>query len=125
MNLTQLKNHLAKVHSLAVMSLSDSENYRLPDVDQRYAPTATQLAVSAESAANALNLPLTCVQSIWRKAAELINEKNAIFPAPGQNEEARMVLNYSGKAPHLVTPSKGGGFACDGNCPNWKSVPTQ
>ena len=122
MNLTQRKNHLAKVHSLAVMSLSDSENYREPDVDQCHAPTATQLAVSVESVANALNLPLTCVQSIWRKAAELINDKNAIFPAPGQNEEARMVLSYSGKTPHLVTPSKGGGFACDGNCPNWKSI---
>ena len=33
-----------------------------------------------------------------------------------------MVLSCSGKVPHLVTPTKGGGFSYDGNCPNWKSL---
>ena len=33
-----------------------------------------------------------------------------------------MVLSYTGKTPHMVTPTKGGGFSCDSNCPNWKSL---
>ena len=33
-----------------------------------------------------------------------------------------MVLSYSGKSPHMVTPVKGGGFSCDSNCANWKSL---
>lgn len=33
-----------------------------------------------------------------------------------------MILSYAGKAPHLVTPGKGGGYNCGMNCPNWKSI---
>ena len=33
-----------------------------------------------------------------------------------------MVLSYSGKMPHMVTPKKGGDFSCDSNCPSWKSM---
>ena len=25
-------------------------------------------------------------------------------------------------SPHMVTPTKGGGFSCDSNCPNWKAM---
>ena len=57
-----------------------------------------------------------------KKANELIRNPDAIVSAPGQTPESRMVLSYCGKVPHLVTPTKGGGFSCDGNCPNWKSL---
>lgn len=33
-----------------------------------------------------------------------------------------MVLSYSGKTPHMVTPKKGGDFSCDSSCPNWKPM---
>ena len=69
-----------------------------------------------------LNVPITCVEGIWNKAVKLLQEENAIVPAPGQSPEARMVLSYTGKTPHMVTPTKGGGFSCDSNCPNWKSL---
>ena len=46
----------------------------------------------------------------------------AIAPAPGQPSEARMVLSYSGKTPHMVTPKKIGDFSCDSSYPNWKSL---
>ena len=86
------------------------------------AESGKQLSVDVEAAATNLNVPLTCVEGIWKKANELIRNPDAIVPAPGQTPESRMVLSYSGKVPHLVTPTKGGGFSCDGNCPNWKSL---
>ena len=67
-------------------------------------------------------MPITCVEGICKKAKELINTENTIVPAPGQCTEARMVLSYSKKTPHMVAPTKDGGFSCDSDCPNWKSL---
>lgn len=69
-------------------------------------------------------------ESVWftmrmqqrQKAKELLTKENAIVPAPGQSSEARMVLSYTNKLPHMVTPTKGGVFSCESNCPNWKSL---
>ncbi len=119
MNISQRKRHLAKVHSSAVMSLSESH---APDKDEVQATTAPQLAVPVQSAVKGFNVPIMCLEGIRRKATELIGNESAIASAPGQSEEAKMVLSHSGKTPHLVTPSKGGGYACDANCPNWKSI---
>ena len=62
------------------------------------------------------------LEGIWTKASELISTNDAIVPAPGQDLGARMVLSYSGKVPHMVTPKKGGEFSCDSSCLNWKSM---
>ena len=78
--------------------------------------------MSVEDASEQVNIPLNCLEGVWAKASELVNTSNAIVPAPGQDPEARMVLSYSGKLPHMVTPTKGGGFSCDSNCPNWKAM---
>ena len=83
---------------------------------------AGSISVDADSVAKVLNLPSTCIEGIWLKAGELLQKENAIVPAPGQSPEARMVLSYSGKVPHMVTPTKRGGFSCDSSCPNWKSL---
>ena len=56
------------------------------------------------------------------KGQKLMETDGAIVPAPGQPPEARMVLSYNGKPPHLVTPKKSGDFSCDSSCPNWKSL---
>ena len=77
--------------------------------------------MSVEDASEQVNIPLNCLEGVWAKASELVNTSNAIVPAPGQDPEARMVLSYSGKLPHMVTPTKGG-FSCDSNCPNWKAM---
>ena len=37
-----------------------------------------------------------------------LNTDGAIVPAPGQKPEARMVLSYSGKVPHMVSYNKTG-----------------
>lgn len=79
------------------------------------------LSVDVLSAAKGMSVPLTCMEGVWRKARELVCNENAMVHAPGQSLQARMVLSHSGKAPHLVTPNKGGRFSCDSNCPNWKS----
>ena len=77
------------------------------------------LPVDAVIVSACTNLPLTCVEGLWVKAVKLLQEENA---APGQSAEARMVLSSSSKTPHMVVPTKGGGFSCDSNCPNWKSM---
>ena len=67
-------------------------------------------------------MPLTCMEGIRRKAGELLQDPDAMAAALGQSHEAHMILSYAGKAPHLVTPGKGGGHNCGMNCPNWKSI---
>ena len=48
----------------------------------------------------------------------MLSNQTAMVAVPGQSEEARTVLFYDSKAPHLVTPQKGWGFNCDLSCPN-------
>ena len=131
MSIQQRKTHISKVHSLHLASAMSEITYEPSSSDK---PCASQkLSLTAESAAKGMNIPLVSVEGIicppqlpfsilWRKATELISDANAIGPAPGQNEQARMVKSFNGKAPHLVTPTKAGGYTCDANCPNWKSI---
>ena len=53
----------------------------------------------------------------------MLNSPHGMSSAPGQPEEARMVLSRSGKRPHLVLPCKGR-FKCDSDCLNLKSLGT-
>ena len=80
------------------------------------------LSVDMENASVQTNIPVNCLRGVWKKASDLLKGSNAIVMAPGQDEQARMVLSYSGHAPHMVVPKKGGDFSCDANCPNWKSL---
>ena len=115
MNSTQRKQHLTKVHSLCVSGSSNNSSACDGNI-------GGDLLVEAESAAQELHLPLACVQGIWRKAAELLSKKNAVVTAPGHDDDnVKMVLSYSSKTPHTVTPTKLG-YACDNNCANWKSI---
>ena len=69
-----------------------------------------------------VNIPPGCLEGIWAKASMLISDSRVISSAPGQDKAARMVLSYSGKFRHMVTPTKGGGFSYDSSCPNWKAL---
>ena len=134
MNTQQRARHLSKVQSLAMAVTEVHESasiqgsaYTSPASPQmhlegRTAPSPSVLSVDVLSAAQGMTVPLTCMEGIWNKATELLNDPSAMSPAPGQSLESQMVLSYSGSAPHLVTPVKGGGYSCDANCPNWKSL---
>ena len=37
-------------------------------------------------------------------------------------EATHIVKNSSGPNPHMVTAKKTGQYACDSECPNWKSL---
>ena len=122
MTTQQRKAHLARVHSAQVVS-NDSESVcGLSAATKSTSPSC--LSLSVEDAAMRVSVPLKCLEGVWKKAHELLNTEGAIAPAPGQapKAEARMVLSYSGKAPHMVLPRKGGDFSCDGSCPNWKAL---
>ena len=41
---------------------------------------------------------------------------------PGGNSKDRMVKSSLGPRPHIITAKKTGQYACDGQCPNWKSL---
>ena len=116
MNAQQRQKHLSRVHSISLAEAEDNSN-----IGSCSASKGT-LSIDAETVAKSSNLPVTCVEGILQKASKLLQEENAIVPAPGQSPEARKVLSYSSKTPHMVTPVKGGGFTCDTSCPNWKSI---
>ena len=113
MTAQQRSSHLHKVHSTTVSNVEKAE---------AGGRGTACISIDVEAAAKELNLPLTCIEGIWRKAGELIQKQNAIVAAPGQSLEARMVLSYTGKVPHMVIPTKAGGYSCDQSCPNWKSL---
>ena len=85
-------------------------------------PSLRQLSVDMTSVAAEVTIPQPCLQGIWKKAEELLNSPGSITAAPGNSEEARMVLSRSGQRPHLVVPCKGGKYKCDPNCANFKSL---
>ena len=129
-NSEQRKRHLSKVRSATVCDACEPEA-ESSDGDVRSCPEIQYgrgnsllktLSVDVDSAIKAVNLPATCLEGMWSKAADLLHKEHAIAPAPGHSPEAKMVLSYSGKSPHMVTPVKGGGFSCDSNCANGKSL---
>ena len=99
-----------------------STSYIDEHLDSAIPISSSALSIDVHTAAVKLNIPLICLEGIWEKAKQLITTEGAIALAPGQDPQARMVLSYSGKAPHMVTPKKGGGFSCDSSCPNWKAL---
>ena len=64
-----------------------------------------QLSVSAVDSRIA-KLSLVTLQHMWNKAEELLNDRSAISPAPGNDKTARMVLSNA---------------KCDASCLNWVS----
>lgn len=127
MSMQQRQKHLSKAHSAIVSDVQTSglekSSSAVGSSDSgSTVPAIDDLSVDAATVAKDCNLPLTCVEGIFRKVKELLTKENAIVPAPGQSSEARMVLSYTNKLPHMVTPTKGGVFSCKSNCPNWKSL---
>ena len=135
----QRKNHLSKLQSVVLKSTIGENGLHLcskpsnspastslqlssPDNAAVQISVSSELSVDVSTAATLVNIPITCLEGIWIKARKLIETDGAIAPAPGQLPEARMVLSYSGKPPHMVTPKKNGDFSCDSSCPNWKSL---
>ena len=68
-----------------------------------------------------LRLPISAIDAISRKALDILSVDGGIIAAPGQ-PTARMVMSKTGKRPHLIVPKKNGGFACDDDCPQYKSA---
>lgn len=62
-----------------------------------------------------MKLPFTTVEGIWKKAASLVAEANAIVPAPGFDAKDKRI------SPHLVRVS-GHRYRRDDHCPHFKSI---
>ena len=84
--------------------------------------TKVSLSVDASSFADSVAIPKTVICAIWNKTTELLNDTGSICKFPGGNTKDRMVKSTSGSRPHLVTFKKSGQYACDNECPNWKSM---
>lgn len=82
----------------------------------------SSLSVPFEQAVLGTQLPRPVAEGIWKKAAMLTKEKNAIVVAPGLGEKDRMVKSTSGGVPHLVTCVGVGEYECDDKCPQYKSL---
>lgn len=85
--------------------------------------SATSLVSKVTLLTDKLGLPHQALERIAEKASELLDTAGAIFSAPGYTAETKMVKSHSAKRPHLVTPKKkGNGYACDDECPQYKSA---
>ena len=102
--------------------LTHSDSNARQSLSTSSSSTPRQLSVDMTSVAAEVTIPQPCLQGIWKKAEELLNSQGSITAAPGNSEEARMVLSRSGQRPHLVVPCKGGKYKCDPDCANFKSL---
>ena len=80
----QRVNHLSKVHSATVSAVCSPQMI----VGEKVLGSVT-LSVDVQTAAQGMNVPLTCMEGIWRKAAELTCDPKGMVLAPGQSPEAR------------------------------------
>ena len=119
MSVQERQKQLSRINSI---TLSEAQESCSPISPLKSTLVSPPLSVDTETIAKSVNLPLTCIEGIVNKASELVLKQDAIVLAPGQSAEARMVLSYSSKVPHMVTPTREGGFNCDNSCPNWKSL---
>jgi hypothetical protein len=124
MNSQQRVKHINKVQSVSVIDVEESLDAQRPcNPSMNTLPnSSTMLSVDVDIAAQGMSVPLPAMEGIWRKAKDLLSDTKCMSPAPGQSSQARMVLSFGGKVPHMVIPTQGGGFNCDSNCPNWKSL---
>lgn len=85
MSVQQRQKHLSKVHSALVSDVQTSglEKRSSAVCSSGSGSTASandELSVDPATVAKDCNLPLTCVEGIFRKAKELIRKENAIVP---------------------------------------------
>ena len=123
MTVTQREHHLHKFSTAPVTGSEPNNDIMQSTIsfgqDQLL---SSSMSVDYTAFAETSCIPLTCLQGIWNKAAELLATEGAILPAPGCDAGAKFVLSYRGKKPHLVAPKKSDMFACDSDCPNWKGL---
>ena len=81
-----------------------------------------ELSVDYMESNEQTSIPQLVLESIWKKAFELIAMSNAIASAPGLDLKWCTVMSYSGKRPHLVSAKKTGQYICDKACGNWNSL---
>ena len=119
MSLQQRKDHLSKLQSVTIIDINGMEELESATSvanSNQIIPSKcsmSDLSVAVQNAAAQVNIPSPILQGIWAKARTLLSTDGAIAAAPGQSPEARMVLSYSRKVPHMVTPRKGSDFSCD------------
>jgi len=72
----------------------------------QFGTTASDLSLKLSDAVDQIKLSSTTVEGVWKKAASLVVEVNAIVPAPGFDAKDKMVKSKSGAAPHSVRVSE-------------------
>ena len=118
----QRKKCLDRIAHASVTGVSDTPTIDSSPFPTSETPLGAVLAVDVHEVASEVTIPLACIQGIWTKATKLLSTAGSTVPAPGHCTEARLVLSRSGKRPHLVLPCKAGGFKCDSDCANFKSL---
>ena len=135
MSRDQRSKHLKKISTISVSDTNDFSTEDCADSFTMTSPThgstmkssthgsAMKSSLSADIMCLApyIGLPVAALEAMCAKAKELTETDGAITLAPGQSPLARMVLSRTGKRPHLVTPKRKGGFACDDDCPQYCS----
>ena len=114
----QRERHLEKFHRAKMSNEKESELISI-DPDPGATVPRKVLAVNLLSA-NIRSLPAVTLQSIVKKAEELLNREGAITSAPGNNM-AYMVESQTTTRPHFVELKKNGKVICDG-CPSFAST---
>ena len=92
------------------------------DTTSPFVPPTSLLTTKLSVLSSKLGLPKHAIEGIAKKAVDILITDGAITQVPGHSNDAKIVLSYSGKRPHLVLPKrKCSGMFCDDDCPQYKS----
>ena len=112
-------------------TLGDSDSSSVSGEDETQPPKKSvrrqlfqrdELSVDYTEFTKEVSVPDMVLQSMWKKASELITTPNMIAPAPGLDLKSHTVVSASGKRPHMVSVKKTGQYVCDKGCGNWNSL---
>ena len=102
MRSSQRQKHLNRFAAASLSDISsDTTESSLSSVSVgRDMSVSSALSVQVDTFARTVHVPRNC---LWSKAVELLRTDDAIVPAPGCGVNAKFVLSYGGKKPHLVS----------------------
>ena len=120
MSTKQREDHLRKFRE-ARMTAASNDDETSNVTEQQSTPTANKFSVNFVSA-NVVSAPEEILNSIARKAEELLNSPQSIVCAPGSADNSTYIVESKMSAkPHFVSLAKNGKATCE-DCPGWKSL---
>ena len=102
------EEHTYGLSALAEAALNELDDYEDPEILDIHSSEKLPMITLREFSEDLDNQPSETIKGIYARSVELLQNPNAIVPAPGCDVKAQMLESRRLKeSPHLVTPGEG------------------